>query len=300
MKKLLCVLLCLCFLASFAQASPQPTDVIEFAAGAMQATIDKANEEGITLFLFWDISMLDPHDIRKVAVMTASDEQVALLDSLADGSNTAMAVLSYPINRQFDNDYANAAVALALKGENAGFATDGNVLIWAVYDFHILLCLVRADGSWESVLMMSDMNVLKEFSEKYVKERVSMIGFPGSVEVEMLTVGGTQTIPEELIGTWQGIGTPKNGGTSIDLTITIEADGSGEYTFAQGKYVESYPFTVSHEDSTFAVDIPATSQLGKVAGTYALENDLLKLDITTTFPNGSTYSYTAECSKQGE
>ena len=99
------------------------------------------------------------------------------------------------------------------------------------------------------------------------------------------------------MGTWQGVGTPKNGGHPIDLTITITAEGTGEYTFDQGSYHESYPFTLSNDDSTFSVDIPATSQLGSVGGTWALEGDTLKLDITSTFTGGGSYSYTAECQR---
>lgn len=104
-------------------------------------------------------------------------------------------------------------------------------------------------------------------------------------------------IPEELVGEWHGTGTPKNGGPSIDLTATINADGSGEYTFDQGGYHESYPFTITSADKRFSVDIPATSQLGSVDGTWVLENGVLKLDITSTFTGGGSYSYTAECEK---
>ena len=42
-------------------------------------------------------------------------------------------------------------------------------------------------------------------------------------------------IPDELVGQWTGVGTPKNGGTPIDLSIIVNADGSGEYTFDQGR-----------------------------------------------------------------
>ena len=107
-----------------------------------------------------------------------------------------------------------------------------------------------------------------------------------------------QGVPDGLAGTWKGIGTPKNGGTPIDLTVRIEADGSGEYTFVQGDYTESYPFTVSREDNSFSVDIPATAMLGRVEGTYEFKDGVLTLDITTTFAGGRTYSYTAECAKQ--
>ena len=114
--------------------------------------------------------------------------------------------------------------------------------------------------------------------------------------------GGAEgaSIPAELVGEWRGVGTPKNGGPSIDLDVAINADGSGEYTFDQGGYHESYPFTLSNDDSSFSVDIPATSQLGSVTGTWALEGGVLKLDITSTFTGGGSYSYTAECEKVGE
>lgn len=110
---------------------------------------------------------------------------------------------------------------------------------------------------------------------------------------------GGEGIPEALVGTWRGTGTPKGGGTSIDLTIAIEADGSGEYTFVQGDYTESYPFSVSSADSRFSVDIPADNALGIVGceGDYALEGGVLKLDITTRFSSGGSYAYTAECEK---
>ena len=104
-------------------------------------------------------------------------------------------------------------------------------------------------------------------------------------------------ISEELVGEWRGTGKPKNSGPSIDLTATINADGSGEYTFDQGGYHESYPFTITSADSRFSVDIPATSQLDSVDGTWVLENGVLKLDITSTFTGGGSYSYTAECEK---
>ena len=108
-------------------------------------------------------------------------------------------------------------------------------------------------------------------------------------------------IPEALVGQWRGTGTPKNGGPAIDLSATINADGTGEYTFIQDDYTESYPFTISSDDSAFSVEIPADNTLGISAcgGTWALEGGVLKLDITTTFANGGSYSYTAECAPEG-
>ena len=108
-------------------------------------------------------------------------------------------------------------------------------------------------------------------------------------------------IPDELVGQWRGTGMPKGGGPAIDLTARIDADGTGEYTFDQSDYHESYPFTISSDDSTFSVDIPADNALGISAcgGSWALEGGVLKLDITTTFASGGSYSYTAECEKVG-
>ena len=109
----------------------------------------------------------------------------------------------------------------------------------------------------------------------------------------------TAAVPEDLVGEWHGMGKPKGGGPAINLTARIEADGSGEYTFIQDDYTESYPFTISSDDSVFSVDIPADNFLGiaRCEGTWALDDGILKLDITTTFANGGSYSYTAECKK---
>ena len=106
-----------------------------------------------------------------------------------------------------------------------------------------------------------------------------------------------EVIPGELIGDWQGVGKPKNGGPSIDLTIHIEKDGTGNYTFDQAGYHESYPFTISQNGNRFSVDIPATSQLGSVDGTWEVKDGTLLLDITSTFTSGGSYSYNAKCSK---
>ena len=107
------------------------------------------------------------------------------------------------------------------------------------------------------------------------------------------------SIPDELVGQWRGTGAPTGGGSAIDLTATINADGNGEYTFEQSGYRESYPFTISNDDSAFSVDIPANNTLGisVCGGSWALEGGVLKLDITTTFASGRRFSYTAECER---
>lgn len=119
-------------------------------------------------------------------------------------------------------------------------------------------------------------------------------------EVEQLSGAGHAGFPAEMAGTWHGTGIPKNGGTEIDLTATIRDDGTGEYVFRQGGYTESYPITLSATDRTFTVDISVSGTMSKAEGTWSLENGVLKIDITTTFVNGRTYSYTAECTAAAE
>ena len=114
---------------------------------------------------------------------------------------------------------------------------------------------------------------------------------------EAAAEGKDTDIPAELVGIWEGEGKPQKGGTIIHLTVRIEPDGTGEYSFDQGSYHESFPFMLSREDNHFSVDIPATSYLGKVEGTWKLEKDVLLLDITSTFTSGGSYSYLAECRK---
>ena len=108
------------------------------------------------------------------------------------------------------------------------------------------------------------------------------------------------TIPEGVAGKWVGKGVPANGGSPIDLTVTIKEDGSGEYQFEQAGYKESYPFTVDWNGNTFCVSIPENNLLGitDCGGYWSIEDGKLKLEIHTGFKNGGSYSYNAECSKE--
>ncbi|MGI6726688.1 MAG: hypothetical protein ACOX62_11005 [Christensenellales bacterium] len=168
-----------------------------------------------------------------------------------------------------------AAMPVPYYGDEALYASDRDIFIGTEFNFRYnrdtlpdLIMLVPTEKDQEPILLW---------------ERDS-----GTAQT---------TIPEELVGEWRGTGKPKNGGQPIDLTAIINADGSGEYTFDQGDYHESYPFTITNDDSRFSVDIPATSQLGSVNGSWSLEEGVLKLDITSTFTRGGSYSYTAECKK---
>ena len=113
---------------------------------------------------------------------------------------------------------------------------------------------------------------------------------------------GDAPVPAELVGSWQGTGTPGNGGPSIDLSAIIRADGTGEYTFVQSGYTESYPFAIESTDQTFRVDIPADNTLGidGCSGTWALSEGELELQITTTFASGGDYSYSARLHRAEE
>lgn len=106
-------------------------------------------------------------------------------------------------------------------------------------------------------------------------------------------------ILERMAGFWKGTGTPENGGSPIDLEVTVTGDGTGVYKFEQADYTESYPFTLELEDSTFTVDIPQNNQLGisKCSGTYELIGDDLVLHIKTEFTSGRSYEYTAVCAR---
>ena len=101
-------------------------------------------------------------------------------------------------------------------------------------------------------------------------------------------------IPEEIVGTWQGKGTPTDGGPPIILVVTINADGTGEYFFNQNGYTESNPISIAYEGSRFTVDTDK-SMLVSCEGTWAMQNGVLRLDIASTQPSGNTYSYIAEC-----
>ena len=107
-------------------------------------------------------------------------------------------------------------------------------------------------------------------------------------------------IPDGLVGTWKGVGTTEYGDSDIDLVVTVNPDGTGNYEFDQLGYHETCPFILSHDDNTFSVEVPEGSPIESVSGTWRLEDGTLILDITSVLPSGSTYSYTAVCSLVGE
>ena len=103
----------------------------------------------------------------------------------------------------------------------------------------------------------------------------------------------------ELAGSWSGTGKPVGGGTDIALTVDINPDGTGVYTFVQGAYEESYSFTLVDSGNTFSVNIPSNNQLGinSCGGTYKYDGSILTLHIKTTFANGGAYEYDADLTR---
>lgn len=85
----------------------------------------------------------------------------------------------------------------------------------------------------------------------------------------------------------------------IELSISIEADGSGEYSFDQAGYHESKPFLIDRDGNRFTVNTDE-SILSSCEGIWSLEGGILKLDITSTLAGGRIFTYTAECEKKEE
>ena len=107
-------------------------------------------------------------------------------------------------------------------------------------------------------------------------------------------------IPDELVGQWKGQGAPKYGGiASIDLTVTMDADGtgSGEFTYSEGSFSADHPFSISYNGSTFSVDIPSDTNIAGCEAAWTLKDGALLLDITATLESGTSYYYTAECER---
>ena len=186
MKKLLSWILCGCIClmgiaGAFAEETPLTDERLVFAADCMKQVIDLAEEKEIKFDRAWDISELDPNGILKAAVITVSDQQVAMVDSIG-----TLADLSKMIN-VFNGDYADKAAALVIEGTEAAVANGENIVIFAMYEFHIFLTLVRSDGTWGSVLLMSDRNVLGSFSEDAIRTMVTPY-LPGDIGIEVLEI----------------------------------------------------------------------------------------------------------------
>lgn len=124
-----------------------------------------------------------------------------------------------------------------------------------------------------------------------------LYAIPKDIKADVLTLqfmGDTDSsFPQEFIGDWEG------NVNDIDLTFTVNLDGTGRYTFEQSGYRESYDFAMEASSSTFSLKIPEGNKLQIVSceGTYQYTNDVLKLDVCTTFANGRQYAYSVPCQR---
>ena len=100
-------------------------------------------------------------------------------------------------------------------------------------------------------------------------------------------------VPEEYIGHWAGRV------NDISLSFNVESDGTGVYTFEQSGYTESYEFTLEVGTETFFVQIPEVNTLDIVSieGTYVYLNEMLILEVSTSFVGGRVFEYTVPCQK---
>ena len=98
---------------------------------------------------------------------------------------------------------------------------------------------------------------------------------------------------QAFVGDWVG------SAGNINLSFTVNADGTGLYTFEQSGYTERYNVALSAASETFTVDIPADNKLGIVAceGGYQYADGTLTLDVRTTFKDGRVFEYTIPCQR---
>ncbi len=186
MKKLLCALLCVCMLTAFAQETATTEQLKGFAMETVQMMADAAVKNAVSYPIpYWDFSKLDAYQTRGGAILTLSAQQAEALDSFASDEACALAVIAMFINSQFSQDYAAASYSLTQQGGNTGIETGNGVIVWLMYDYHICLCYIHADGSWESALLMSDQTVLKGFSKEYIVGSIDALQIPGEVTMEL-------------------------------------------------------------------------------------------------------------------
>lgn len=118
---------------------------------------------------------------------------------------------------------------------------------------------------------------------------------PEVLDVEAMTLvfEDAAALPAEYVGSWRG---EANG---IALAFTVAADGTGEYTFHQGGYSESYPFALNAGDNTFIVAVENGSKAGiaTAEGSYTYADGILTLTVNATLESGRIFTYTVPCER---
>ena len=131
------------------------------------------------------------------------------------------------------------------------------------------------------------------------KENMLTLLFAIDKTVERETLGlqfiedTAPNILDQLAGTWIA------DNADYPLSFVVEPDGTGTYTIEIGTYTETYEFTISLDSDAFSVAIPKDNERGIVtcSGTYAYADDVLTLQMSTTFANGSVYTDTVSCQR---
>lgn len=171
MKRIICLLICmsLCLTFALSETTTLTDSAILFAEDSVALMLKKAEENGVELWGNWRFSQLSPETVRKAAVITVSEDTLHMMEYMAPEGEAVLTFVAEYVNNQYSTDYAAASKALAVSGENAGLGNDRHLLVWLSYNYHSCLCLIRADGSWESALMMGDLQAVEAFSEDYIR-----------------------------------------------------------------------------------------------------------------------------------
>jgi len=212
-------------------------------------------------------------------------------------------ITGYEISRASSDE-----VAITLYGNNIGIQfKDGNWREW----FSPLLCEIysadgnliggtvsfsNVEGGVEFVFSNSNLESLEKFMliNGETDEVILSLDANGVFQYSAASdekPEAPSSVPVEYIGQWIGY----TDGSFLEFTI--EADGSGVYTYTQGRYSEKYGFTLEIGTETFSVQIPSNNTSGIVAidGTYEYLEGILILDITTTLNSGRPPSSTVPC-----
>ena len=171
------------FALTFAAADePAQDERVTFVIGTVQTMAEQELPDGVGFPGIWGLEALKADLPEHIAIVRASESQLAILDSFGTDDTAPFAGFAAMINSRFSEDYTAAALALAQAGTDAPSGGE-NMIVWVMYEYHICCCVMRADGSWESSLIMSDHNVLAGFSEAYLDQILTPVFGPMEITI---------------------------------------------------------------------------------------------------------------------
>lgn len=183
----------------------------------------------------------------------------------------------------FLRDKRNAEHApLTFRVNGVGFH-DGAFSVNSHQDGFELIYQLDSD-SWEGGLSL--LIGAQEQQERFVMQLLPVDG-----------AGMSPPVPAEFVGSWQGCA--EVSGSDIYLAFTVREDGSGTYAFSQGGYNEEYDVSVTASGGTFSIDVPKDNKLRikTIEGDYAFKDEVLTLQVRTSFQGGRVFSYAVPCSR---